>query len=185
MVSPMSRLQIEQLAEAVLEQYMPESLLEPGRIDVLHVFEYVLGEIFHLDVGVEELAVGVEGITWPDGRVLVSPETYEGVCQDRGRPRFTMAHECCHGLYHARQIRHALIDVGELVLYRRPSVVAYRDPEWQANAFAAALLMPKPMVRAIAGDGPIHRKIRRVADKFFVSPPAANIRLKHLGLGSP
>jgi Zn-dependent peptidase ImmA (M78 family) len=133
-----------------------------------------------LDPGVEELSDGVEGMTFPDGRVILSEETYRGAHDGLGRPRFTVVHECYHGIRHREQIRRALIDSGELVLCRRQIVKPFRDPEWQANAFSGALLMPAPMVRMLAAKQSRSLLPATMREEFGVSTQAAEVRLQVL-----
>ncbi len=60
-------------------------------------------------------------------------------------------------------------------MYRRDTVPAYLDPEWQANRGAAALLMPAPIVRDLvrtAAD-PVEELMRRCG----VSYQAATYRV--------
>lgn len=180
-VAPMSRAEIEQHATIIIRRFDPRLLRTPGHFPVLRLFD-ALSDEYELDPGVEELSDGVEGMTFPDGRVLLSEETYRGAHAGLGRPRFTVPHECYHGIKHREQIRRALSDTGELVVYRRQIVKPYRDPEWQANAFSGALLMPAPMVRLLA-EGE-HRLVlsRRMAEEFGVSLQAAEVRLKVLGM---
>jgi hypothetical protein len=175
----MSRKEIEWDATFIIQRFQPGLLKKPGRFPVLKLFD-ALSDQYGLDPGVEELSDGVEGMTFPDGRVLLSEETYRGAHEGLGRPRFTVPHECYHGMKHREQIRRALTDVGELVVCRRQNIKPFLDPEWQANAFAGALLMPEPMVRLLAS------KQRRIllpdamADTFGVSQKAAEVRLNVL-----
>lgn len=178
-VAPMSRVAIERDATIVVARFQPDLLKRPGCFPVLKLFD-ALSDQYELDPGVEELSDGVEGMTFPDGRVLVSEETYRGAHDGLGRPRFTVVHECYHGIKHREQIRKVLIDTGELVVYRRQSIKPFRDPEWQANAFAGAVLMPEEMVRWLARKE--HRMLlpATMAEEFGVSIPAAEVRLKVL-----
>lgn len=180
-VAPLSRADIEQHATIVIRRFQPRLLTKPGRFPVLKLFDF-LGDEYGLDPGVEELSDGVEGMTFPDGRVLLSEETYRGAHVGTGRPRFTVAHECYHGIKHREQIRRVLSDTGELVVYRRQIVKPFRDPEWQANAFSGAVLMPAAMVRLLAAGE--HRLLLplRMAEEFGVSHQAAEVRLKVLGM---
>ncbi|MGD0383463.1 MAG: ImmA/IrrE family metallo-endopeptidase [Thermoguttaceae bacterium] len=141
-----------------------------------------IGEEFGLEPGVEELSDGIEGMTFPDGHVLVSEETYRGAYEGQGRPRFTIPHECFHGIKHKDQIRRSLKDMGELVIYRRKLIKPFVDPEWQANAFAAAVLMPEPMVRMLAAKKGGIQLLDSMIKIFGVSPKAAEIRLEKLGI---
>jgi hypothetical protein len=178
-VAPMSRADIERDATLVIARFRPDLLRKPGSFPVLKLFD-ALRDQYDLDPGVEELSDGVEGMTFPDGRVLLSEETYRGAHDGQGRPRFTVLHECYHGVKHREQIRRALIDTGELVVYRRQSIRPFLDPEWQANAFAGALLMPEEMVRLLASKE--HRLLLpdAMAEEFGVSNKAAEVRLSVL-----
>jgi len=183
-VAPMSKRAIEEEATKLVRTHYPHVLREPTEFPVLEFFDHVLREDYQLDTGVDELSDGVEGMTWPDGRVMVSEETYRGAAIGIPRCRFTVVHESYHGLKHVRQIRKALVDSGELVLYRRTTIEAYRDPEWQANYFAGAILMPATMVkRMAAGEGRLILPIA-MAEVFTVSVAAANVRLQKLRISS-
>jgi Zn-dependent peptidase ImmA (M78 family) len=128
------------------------------------------------------LSDGVEGVTWPDGRVIVSEATYRGAYQGNGRDRFTIVHETYHGIRHRTQIRTKLVHAGQLVLHRRSTIEPFRDPEWQANVFAAAVLMPRSMVHAMAEDVGRHSLVTAMIDVFGVSRKAAEVRVDQLGI---
>lgn len=180
-VRPMSRAQIEADANAVIRRHYPKLLQKPGPFPVLDFFD-LLRDKYDLDPGVEQLSDGIEGMTFPDGRVIVSEETYRSAYDGVGRARFTVPHECYHGIQHRAQIRKALVDSGELVLYRRQTVKPYEDPEWQANTFAAAVLMPDEMVRRVCSKQNSLIILPTMCDEFGVSVQAAEVRLKKLGL---
>jgi Zn-dependent peptidase ImmA (M78 family) len=73
---------------------------------------------------------------------------------------------------------------GAVLLHRRIELPAYLDPEWQANTFAASLLMPAPAVVAIleATKGSMWTPESMIAQHLKVSLAAARLRLKTLGL---
>lgn len=106
---------------------------------------------------------------------------YNGADADL-RQRFTIAHELGHFILHSRP--------GEAkVLFRDDrSSEGTRIPEIQANAFAAALLMPEPLVRErvkqhITG---IHSdEVDTLAKEFKVSSQAMGYRLIDLELYTP
>ena len=85
------------------------------------------------------------------------------------RDHFTVAHELGHYFLHADQ------GGVPLIAYRSGSTRI----EWEANWFAAALLMPKTeftaAVKEIADD-------TAIASKFAVSPAAVRVRKNALGL---
>lgn len=94
------------------------------------------------------------------------------------RQRFTIAHELGHLLMH--------VSTGKAVLFRDDVSARGVDPfEVEANAFAAALLMPEERVRRLVPEpmNPMDDDgIERLAKRFEVSGQAMAIRLKSLGL---
>lgn len=98
--------------------------------------------------------------------------------------RFTAGHEIGHLALHASQIREAIVSGTSQGLRReRSKVPIYKDAEWQADAFAAELLAPRPAVMTLwAGSSAIQRRIFDilVADAFLISRKAALIRVEHL-----
>ena len=106
------------------------------------------------------------------------------------RQRFTIGHEIGHLLLHDR----ALTVDQTVRVHKRDEVssMATDREEIEANGFAAALLMPEPMVVAAASehlrDGArISRDdlVTRLAREFDVSTEAMGYRLINLGMLSP
>lgn len=183
-VAPMSRAEIEADARKVIERFHPGLLDTAGEFPIVDFFDHDLPEAYGLSTGVAELGDGIEGLTFPDGRVQVSEETYTSAVRGNGRARFTIAHEAYHGIRHRNQIRRQMARYGELTLKRRVNVPAFRDPEWQANVFAAALLMPADAVRALAAEGgPRGELTGEIQRRFGVSWSAAEIRIDTLRIG--
>ena len=85
------------------------------------------------------------------------------------RDRFTVAHEFGHYFLHARQGKTPII------AFRRGS----GRVEWEANWFAAALLMPSKEFAAALKKT---QDISKIANSFGVSTDAAEIRRKALSL---
>ena len=102
------------------------------------------------------------------------------------RQRFTIAHEIGHFA-----LRHQFEDGGR-VHVDRGAAVSYRGPraglgidrqEIEANQFAACLLMPAALVRAVAvGRTLSDRDVERLAVEFDVSEQAMTFRLTALRL---
>lgn len=108
----------------------------------------------------------------------------------RVRQRFTIAHEAGHWALHP----------GREVIFDRPMRINHRDSvsamatdreEIQANAFAAALLMPERLVREHArqlptktAQDPDAAAAALARDTFHVSHLAMSFRLINLGLAS-
>jgi len=67
-----------------------------------------------------------------ENRIRIREDVYERACNGYGRDRLTMAHELGHLLLHR---------VETITLAREDGdIPPYKDPEWQANAFAGELL---------------------------------------------
>jgi Zn-dependent peptidase ImmA (M78 family) len=102
------------------------------------------------------------------------------------RQRFSIAHELGHYLMHADR---PTVFVDEMLVHFRADATSEpADPrEIEANAFAAALLMPGDWIKqdlrgrnvdALFGD----RSLEKWARKYRVSQQALSIRLMNLGL---
>ena len=110
------------------------------------------------------------GLTDPDRKImLIREDVYDGACLGSGRDRFTLAHELGHFVLH-----------GNTYLARSlPSAVGsrhhekYEDSEWQADTFAAELLMPVAMVQACSSPA-------ELMERAGVSRAAAETRFKVL-----
>jgi Zn-dependent peptidase ImmA (M78 family) len=154
-VPPLASRDIERAAEELLQQYASErgAPLE-GAVDVDFVIERVLG----LDLAVVDLKgllrnPAVLGATVVDQRRIYVDESLEPL---PGRFAFTLAHEVGHWQLHRPYLAAAapahgstLYDVealGHLAAQgarsKKPTV------EWQADQFAACLLMPARLVRS-------------------------------------
>ena len=130
---------------------------------------------------------GSEGFAKYDGdrrviEILASPETYDWL--ETGHPRggFFVAHELGHCLLHTDQlVRLAQMPkVKQASLHRGGEEIGhetYRDTEWQANAFAGALLMPvQGLVILEQEHGELSPDI--IVEHFHVSTEAAGYRLE-------
>lgn len=91
------------------------------------------------------------------------------------RQRFTIAHEIAHFILHRDLIGDGITDDA---LYRS---TRGDDIERQANAYAAAILMPAPLVRKKYREGKL--SYADMSSAFDVSYQVAEIRMKELRLG--
>ncbi|MCW5888938.1 MAG: ImmA/IrrE family metallo-endopeptidase [bacterium] len=143
------------------------------------------GRPVRLDYAVNPLPPGVEALAvYDEGRdrllVAVSPETYRGLQAGYPRARFCLCHEIGHACLHGEQ----LVRLGRIPHQRAVSMLRgkaehprYRDTEWQANAFAGALLMPAVGLAELESAGGVltASRLQRV---YGVSAHAAQIRLQ-------
>lgn len=148
-----------------------------------------------------------EKILLPDRTILVDRGLYAPPCEKMFR--FTLAHEIGHALLHGPYCE----DPANMERYRedeqdmlrdRAEKFALRDRrrlrtdrdfvEWQANAFAAALLLPKTLVYRTAalvreeGESSLafaNELCETLEDVFAVSRTAAFYRMKELELLPP
>ena len=102
----------------------------------------------------------------------------------RNRRRFTLAHEIGHVLLHAEGDR---VFVDRRFFRNRWSSKGELREEIEANAFAAALLMPRSLIRQHleADSGITDVDVFRLATKFQVSEQAMTLRLVKLGYIEP
>lgn len=105
----------------------------------------------------------------------------------RNRQRFSIAHEIGHFLLHSHQP--TLFVDGEMIYFRDNASSEARDKrEIQANAFAASVLMPEDLLRADLHGAGIDIQddvaVKRLAERYQVSPQSLAIRLVNLGLVS-
>jgi len=104
------------------------------------------------------------------------------------RKRFTIAHELGHFILHKGEAIH--IDRGFRVNYRDAnSSLAIDLEEVEANAFAAALLMPEKKIKEVLRkklkegiDLQDSAELKKIAETFHVSQQSLLIRLMKLGL---
>jgi putative toxin-antitoxin system, toxin component len=110
-------------------------------------------------------------ITTPHERTIrIKESVYNNACNGEPQSRFTIAHELGHLFLHhkfdetfAREKAYGYIET-------------WRDSEWQADTFAAEILMPKDLVRGLT--------IEEICKNCGVSHSAAETRLRKLNTAS-
>ena len=114
--------------------------------------------------------------------ILASPETYDWLETGHSRGGFFVAHELGHCLLHTDQlVRLAQMPKAkQAALHRGGEEIGhetYRDTEWQANAFAGALLMPARGLLILEQEhGELSPDI--IVEHFHVSAEAAGYRFE-------
>jgi len=143
------------------------------------------GSSIPLETGIESLGDGREGLSRynPDKpclEILLSPDTYDALEQGSPRATYCLVHEFSHALLHGDQLR-------QLAELPQPSQIAfhrgapqphpmYLDTEWQANALAAAFLMPaQGLLELEHRFGALTETL--VTRQYHVSGKAARIRI--------
>ncbi len=166
---PRSGENIEGLADAVRRGF---GLLDTPYFPVVPFVE--LG-IQHLVDGIEfdvvdgaEMGPRLGAVNPLTGSFMIREDVYDAAVAGQPRHRFTVAHEAGHAMMHIRTLNRLPSSGGK--------VPPFRDPEWQANRFAAALLMPRHLVK-------ICTSVREIMEKFGVSRECAEMRIRTLKLG--
>lgn len=101
--------------------------------------------------------------TTPDNKcIYIKNSVYNNACQHHPQSRFTIAHELGHLL-----LGHKL----DIVFARQngnTKIPCFRDSEWQADTFAAELLMPAELAKGLCAE--------EIERQFGVSASAAVAR---------
>lgn len=159
---PLSRKQIRMYAKSIRATL---GLTDCTRIDIVRLAEIVFPELFAKDGFSFEILTREEmgsdhGLTDPStGRVMIREDVYDQACQGMGRDRLTIAHELGHFLLHDG-VTLGLARAGE-----NENIPPYRDPEWQASAFAGEFLMDADIIRNMT--------VPEIAEQCGVSTEAA------------
>lgn len=175
-VRPRSTRDVTRAAEGFLAEYAPSHLIEPGCLDVASLVDHGLERagISVYPVAPDELpdseAETRAGVgNWLE--ILMRDEFYAALFEWDSRSvraRSTLAHEIGHCVLHAAEVRAGRHRPEVLALRRAPrdKLKPYRDSEWQAHAFAGALLIPRATARQVdLGD------VLTVAETYGVSEP--------------
>lgn len=134
--------------------------------------------------GVEDLPLGVDAesrflLDRECIEVVLASDTYNQLEAEVHRARFCLAHEVGHVTLHSAElVRLSRIPGATAGLARGQAsdVPAYLDVEWQANAFASALLMPAAALAKLDAIGKLC--VEEVCNCFKVSKTCARYRLK-------
>lgn len=163
----------ERTAEQILDTL---GVTEPP-IPIQRVVRHLGLQIQHSELGDDVSGV----LVVQGGRGLIGVNATD----PRVRQRFSIAHECGHYLLHRKSAK-LFIDKTYLAFRDgRSSTGQYRQ-ERDANAFAAALLMPEPMLRSVLEakqyDLEDEDDLEDFARTFEVSKQALTYRIANLEL---
>ena len=187
LVAPRSRRQIALTAVQVIHRFRPDLLSNPGPFPIEEFWDLGLPAYGIQGYVSDSLGPFDEGITRPDGTIELSSAVFDDLGIGDGRARFTVGHECGHGLLHVNEIKEALVSGRQPGLRRSQEIPVYRHPEWQADEFASFLLMPGSAVKALVsrpGGETGEATIKEMMVTFGVSFRAAEVRLSKMTLHS-
>ncbi len=136
-----------------------------------------------VDIDVKPLNKSIEAYTTFEADdeqfvLCLSETTYAGLEMGVPRDRFTFCHELGHLMMHRPELMtlRALPAVDRLLARAAVDHPIYMDTEWQADTFAARLLVPDAGLQLLALDGKLDASY--VANRFGVSHGAARVRLR-------
>lgn len=160
-VAPRSREDISRLAREIRRILGLHDVLN---IDVLKLVENILPQIWDdycFDVCPAEEMGANHGLSI-DHTIKIREDIYDGAEAGEGRDRMTIIHEFGHLLMHSNAPK----------ALARGKVITYKDPEWQATAFAGEFLIPRHLV--------IGMNEHEIAFECGVSLPAARYQLSKI-----
>jgi len=170
----------------IVRQFQPSVLSGREAFDIERFFDCELERLTGVSTDYQHLECGIYGYTDSERmECVMSLDLMKASAQnDRYFCRSTMAHEIGHAVLHVRDYRQKkeiLKSLNkknhELKMYREQEIIVYRNPEWQAFKFAAALLMPDPGFRAAVAEGIGERELSK---RFQVNPAFVRSRMKAL-----
>lgn len=210
--------QLEAKAEELLKKFDPERLTKTKPIDVYEVIEKCLDVPYDWkyitpDQSILGLTAFKAGWTWvwpepfyedgmkptkvvlEEGTILIDSTLTE--LPDRGPENFTVMHEVFHQVLHKRCFRHCNPDYTHVstrkaLESRKRPMTSLEICEYQANACAAAFLMPCSLLTEQVnryGNGILHLQksqdkllVKELATEFNVSATSMRYRLLNLKL---
>lgn len=167
----MTKAEIERRAREILRDH---GMLEMP-VDPVKLANDLGVKVYNAKFGQEHLA-GLLAIRGNDPTIYVNADDHPV------RKRFTVAHELGHFLLHGRGRQDDFVDVSDnfrTVVDPEAAWTPERRMEWEANAFASALLMNEDLVRRKWDE---IGELEGLARWFQVSKPAMTYRLDSIGI---
>lgn len=142
-VRPLTRKEIERRASDEVNDFCASQRKSRYPLDVIRMLLYYekKGEF---ELGVEPLAGTKAGEYRPEENlVVISEATYRAAQNGDGDARETVTHEIGHALLHGDQLRVVAATGASVARIHHNHLPQNENPEWQADTFSAAVLMPK------------------------------------------
>lgn len=177
-VPGLSRAKIESEATGFVYDNFREFHNEPGQLPLAHFFNSGrMAKVIGFEEEFMDLHPKIAGYAdFTTKQVVLSTNSHDSLENGEAHARFTISHEIGHVVLHAPYFEgiHYETFVKPKTL-KRGDIPAYQDAEWQANNFAAALLMPGHHVKRLLRDG---HSVEEIADIFGTSYTSALYRCK-------
>ena len=160
--NPRSRQFIRKIARNIRELLNMENELYFPIVQVIELLAADEEEEFDYEIVSDGEMTDTYGTTNTASNIMkIRQKVYEGAIKGNPRDRFTLCHEFGHWLLHQP----------ESVSFARGEIPTYCDPEWQANTFAAELLIPYYLVQGMS--------IEDIVESCGVSYTCADIQKKY------
>lgn len=184
-VQPRSTADVARAAEAFLRRCAPEHLTSGAPLDLADLVDHRLEPLRITVCPVEdgdlpdaEAETRASAGGWIE--IWMRTEFFDALFEENSttvRARSTLAHEIGHAALHEQEVRTGRHRPELLALRRAPRsrLKPYEDSEWQAHAFAGALLIPRPALRKVELD------VAALAQRFAVSEPFVRSHLRRIG----
>lgn len=171
---------IDTIAKQMILHVYPELMKNSSPFPVLNFIEFNMRNVIGYTMAVEELPIYTEAQTdFISKEIIFSEETYDGLCRDEARARFTAMHEVGHAVLHSDFFDDMVSNNRKTKRLSRESIKPFMDPECQANVFAASILMPTNHVVKIIHES--DNPVEEIIERFAVSREAASNRVKGIG----
>ncbi|UOK65377.1 ImmA/IrrE family metallo-endopeptidase [Paenibacillus sp. OVF10] len=166
--SPLSRATIRQITTMIREEFNLTTEKYFPIVEFLELAMPRLDEKFVL-LPVSKSEMGSKhGLAFPDNKLIkIREDVYDGAIDGKGRDRFTLAHELGHYLLHQKEHVSFARTMGA-----EEKLPAFRNPEWQANAFAGELLAPPHIIKDMS--------VFEIVRYCGISSQAAKIQLQYV-----
>lgn len=160
--NPRSRESLRRMAKWVREQLKMEDRLDFPILEVIESLAADEEEEFDFEIVTEGEMTDTYGTTNTSSNIMkIRENVYDGAVNGNARDRFTLCHEFGHWFLHQP----------DNVSFARGKIPKYCDPEWQANTFAAELMIPYYLVEGMSID--------EIVEKCGVSYSCAKIQMKY------
>lgn len=160
---PLSRAMIREYANYIRKSVGYEEMIFCPISQLIEALEHE-DSGFTLEIVDDKEMSNFYGLTsTADGVMKIRESVYDGAVEGNPRDRFTLAHELGHYLMHSPE---------RMSLARSEEYPPYCDPEWQANVFAAELLVPHGMIADM--------DVEDIVEKCKVSWQCASIQKSYM-----